>query len=354
MAHAREAACEAIKQLTVGWHARALLLGEDVPCGVASSSEPCAGESLADLDTIESKEERRLVGRRVVEGLTHVITACNAGHDVTLQMVRSALTGLGNLSGGGAIGLDLCLICGVLHEVDELLRFFALRPELWCPSASSSGSSLPHPDVIQTAEAVSLAVTVVWNLCLDPVGKRKEESLTTLPNSLGRILHALLQQAPRRHLTIKVAIAGALGALYIFEEAKPTGLIPLFDEALNGAENVDDIAAQACQLLREGNQLNKALSSGRWASLGIGLGGTAGSGLIPGSDSNKLQEVVAALIANSVQLLRLLAELPQARGRIGSLILEDSAESADLCSQIFSSTPLEREMFAYCKVVVRP
>ena len=57
-----------------------------------------------------------LVRVQVVETLTHLITSYNAGNDISFSLLRSALEAISNIS-SESLGLDLCLICGVLREV---------------------------------------------------------------------------------------------------------------------------------------------------------------------------------------------------------------------------------------------
>ena len=56
---------------------------------------------------------------KVVETLTHLITSYNADNAISFLILRSALQSISNLS-SESVGLDLCLICGVLREVCQL------------------------------------------------------------------------------------------------------------------------------------------------------------------------------------------------------------------------------------------
>jgi|Transcript_1682 hypothetical protein len=324
MLRAREAAGDAIKQLTVGWHAKRILLGDDIPEGMVGLQIEPAGTH--EVDAVGSKEDRAQMGRRVVETLTHLITSYNAGNDISFSLLRSALEAISNIS-SESLGLDLCLICGVLREVDELLRQFSNTPSLWIGNQA--------PNTAMAGQVVYLAVSVVWNVCMDPIGKRKEEALESLPFSLGKLMIMALQY-PMKHLELKAAITGAISAIYIYEDAKSTGVAPLLkspeEAAIYGVDKDEacDIAALCVRLMHEGNKLLALIGEGK-------------TNQIDSEDTPEvIKEHVMSFIKNAVQSIRLLSELPSARPRLIELINGDK----ELCLQLFKTTPIEKEMLA--------
>uniref|UniRef100_A0A7S1IHJ5 Armadillo repeat-containing protein 8 n=1 Tax=Eutreptiella gymnastica TaxID=73025 RepID=A0A7S1IHJ5_9EUGL len=325
MLQAREAAANAIQQLTVGWHAKWLLLGDEIPEGMVGLGVEANG--TAEIDTEQSREDRKLMGRKVVETLTHLITSYNADNAISLLILRSALQSISNLS-SESVGLDLCLICGVLREVDELLQKFANNPTLWIGQGNE-----------QAVEIINLGVTVVWNVCMDPIGKRKEESLSSLPFSLGKLLLVALNY-PLHHLKLKAAIAGAISTIYIYEDAKNTCLAPLLkhhEEAkIYGVDETMsyDISSVCVKLMHEGNRMLSMIHAGKIRD-------------IRSLDTEEIvKENVLALVKNTVQAIRLISELPASRPHLVKLIGGDR----DLCLQLYKTTPIEKEMTQACGI----
>lgn len=327
MLRAREAACEAVKQLTVGWHTKSLLLGEDVPEGMVQLAIEPLG--TADVNDPLVKHERQQLGRRVVETLAHLLASYNAGIGVSLRLLLSTLEALANLS-ADAQGLDLCLMCGVLREVDELLKQLAELPGTWMADRA--------PTTLMAADVVFTAVTVVWNVCMDPVGKRQEEALMSLPYSLGKLLLPTLN-FPLQHIRLKAAIAGAISAIFIYEDTKNAGVALLLSPEEAAAAGLDpllrhDVAELLLRLLREGNEMMNRVRAGR---------------LLAGEPLEKAETVQShaeGVVKNSVQCMRLLAEMPSVRPRVVELIDGDR----DICLQLFRGTLIEELMIAACGV----
>eukprot|EP00667_Euglena_gracilis_P005004 EG_transcript_5033 len=324
MLRAREAACEAIQQLAFGWPARWLLLGEDVPEGMLTSQLETF--DAAHRDMAETKEDRIEIGHRVVDTLTHLITSYNADSGISQRLLLSALQSLVHLSAEPQ-GLDMCLMYGVLKEVDELLRKYAAAPAQWM-GGSHTGVS---------RDVVCTAVSVVWNVCMDPVGKRKEEALTTLPRSLGRLLLAALQH-PHQFARLKSALAGAIATIFVYEEAKSTSTAPLLTDGVDPSHfglpegNHEDVASALLRLLREGNGLVAALRGGRPVPRD------------PGETDQVARSNVEGMVKNSVQAIRLLTEMPSVRPRVVTLIGRDR----ELFLQLFKGTVVEQHMAAAC------
>eukprot|EP01012_Entosiphon_sulcatum_P029119 TRINITY_DN353_c0_g1_i1.p1 TRINITY_DN353_c0_g1~~TRINITY_DN353_c0_g1_i1.p1 ORF type:complete len:452 (+),score=57.52 TRINITY_DN353_c0_g1_i1:898-2253(+) len=312
-------ACEAVLQLTRSWHSCWLLLGEEVPPGMLSQAEPGLLEILSPDDMVH----RRQLGKQIVECLTNIILDFNSGKYRQEKLLHKALLALANIS-AQVTGLEMCLMSGTLREVDELLRHFSSTKE-WIS------------DTFQP-ELVLQGVTVAWNICMDPIGKRKPESTHSLPFSLGRLLLAALSR-PQEKLLLKAALPGAIAAMYAFEETKSTGVQPLFSAAAEAASfgvSADIYLGEVLmRLMNEANTMLKAVRAGRFECSEENL------------DKETQSERVTAVVKNVVQAIRLLAEFPGARKQLAQLTGSDK----ELCIQLYRGTPIAKEMASLCGVV---
>eukprot|EP00998_Keelungia_sp_KM082_P000677 NODE_1077_length_1480_cov_71.868441_g1066_i0.p1 GENE.NODE_1077_length_1480_cov_71.868441_g1066_i0~~NODE_1077_length_1480_cov_71.868441_g1066_i0.p1 ORF type:complete len:456 (+),score=65.22 NODE_1077_length_1480_cov_71.868441_g1066_i0:81-1448(+) len=317
---AREASCAALLQCCAMWDTKRLLLGGELPEGMVST------DMEADDGKVQlvEKELREKLGRRVVEALSGVITSYNTGGSVSTLLLQHAVHSLAQMS-SEVIGLELCLMVGVLREADDLLRMFSSHPSLWSGGAEE-GVVLEH------------LLTVVWNLCMDPLGKRKPETMDSIPFCLGKVLLVAVRRADR-FLKLKSAAVGALSAIYIYEKVKGTAVAPLLQPADAPALGVDedtytDVAEVCVDLLRQANTMLSAVRSGNVHEMAEDM------------SEDLVLEHTTAMVKNTVQALRLICELPAARTRVAVLIGPDSA----VCLQLFRGTPIEKEMVESCGV----
>eukprot|EP01006_Ploeotia_vitrea_P065789 TRINITY_DN93816_c0_g1_i1.p1 TRINITY_DN93816_c0_g1~~TRINITY_DN93816_c0_g1_i1.p1 ORF type:complete len:492 (-),score=48.01 TRINITY_DN93816_c0_g1_i1:170-1645(-) len=329
---AREAACDAIKQLCMSWNSRAIVLGEEIPPGFAGLA--CEAPGVKELSP-DGQMERKKQARAVIQALTDILASFNKGEIVSLKLVKLSLNSLGHLSSESS-GLELCLVCGVLKEIDELLRQFALQPTKWVDPDGTGGMETALGEQI-----VQQAVTVVWNVCMDPIGKKTiPDSMSGLPFCLGCVLLTALQHKGK-YLALKAAVTGALSAIYIYEEAKSSAIEPLFSdpteaEAMGVPQDAyTDIAELCVHLMQETLPLHGLVKAGKWQQVD------------EDSSEEQVRQSVEAVAKNTVQCLRLVSELPIARTRVSVLIGSDR----NLCIMLFRGTPIEHEMMDACGLV---
>lgn len=313
VAAAKLAACEALRQMAHAWDGRRWLLGEKVPeamaSGPATPKVPTIDEDPVQFELWERKREE--LARRVVACLVKVI----GDPEVSSPLLLSGLRCLASLTTEDK-GLQYALYEAALRDLHTVLERYERQGDAWI-------------QVDEDTEIVRSAVTVVWNIAMDDFGKDGAVDVPLVPTTLGRLLQHTVRY-PDRLSRVKAAITGAMAAIYIKAETKKTGIEPLHDPPqMEDGEQVD-IRLLLVQLLKQANATYAPIRAAQKA------------GEDPLLDDN--QAHILDVIKNTNQVIRLLAELPEARRRLKMLLKEEPME---LRRQIFYSTRFEEEMLGF-------
>jgi len=196
------------------------------------------------------------------------------------------------------------------------------------------------------------ACTALWNMCMDAAGKVKccpetapggPAKAVPLVRTLGFLLSVVLATPKQgQFFRLKAAIAGALGAAAIHVPVKPQLL-----EQLAGAMALPAARAELWVMHRHATTLGRLLvllqeCNDEYAPL-FELKKT--NQLKPGQQASRFDELCAA-IKNTVQCIRIVAELPAARQELLPFLVPEGPAPAPLVSgpalmlrrQIFYST----------------
>jgi hypothetical protein len=222
-----------------------------------------------------------------------------------LQQVSQALAAL-TLSKDG---LHKTLIAGSFRVVSTLLA-----------SYSADVNALSN---LVDADVVAHLATYVWHACLDPVGLKESLEQATLVASLGLLLCLANQhEDPKSLMTLKGALAGAVGALVLHPDVKKVSLLPL--------SNGSSVVAASIDLLRSVDTLTMAVLDAQKC-------GAQPPFLTPSLTT------LTSVVKNSVQALRLIAELPAGRDALHALLPLEDPKTEKVRRMTFFSTVWQDE-----------
>ncbi|CUF08936.1 Hypothetical protein, putative [Bodo saltans] len=287
----------ALSQICSNWAGRGWLLGQQE---VVKEFELCSRQSSVLTDA-----QREQLPDDVINAMNIVMEKTGRKDTRLLQQISQALAAL-TLSKDG---LHRTLIAGSFRVVSTLIASYSVE-----------GGVLANP---LDAEVVAHLATYVWHACLDPVGLKESLDQTTLVASLGLLLTTSNKQEEAKSLmTLKSALAGAVGALVLHPDLKKVSLVPL--------SNGSSVVAATIDLLRSVDILTMEVLDAQKA-------GTPPPFLTPSLIT------LTSVVKNCVQALRLIAELPAGRDVLHALLPKDEARSEKVRRMTFFSTVWQDE-----------
>jgi hypothetical protein len=287
----------ALSQICANWAGRGWLLGQQE---VVKEFELCSRQASVLTDA-----QRDQLPDDVISAMNIVMEGSGRRDPRLLQQVSQALAAL-TLSKDG---LHKTLIAGSFRVVSTLLA-----------SYSTDGNALSN---LVDADVVAHLATYVWHACLDPVGLKESLEQTTLVASLGLLLCMANQlEDPKSLMTLKGALAGAVGALVLHPDVKKVSLLPL--------SNGSSVVAASIDLLRSVDILTMAV-------LDAQKSGAQPPFLTPSLTT------LTSVVKNSVQALRLIAELPAGRDALHALLPKEDPRSEKVRRMTFFSTVWQDE-----------
>eukprot|EP01079_Euglenida_sp_SAG-EU17-18_P004595 gene4595-835_t len=312
---AREWAARALEQMTMAWDGQALLMGEQT----SLNQRAWVGENkgVHEYEPMDTDAVRRALWSALVEVLGEVSLIQEDGSDAPHihVLVTSALRTATQLT-RSTIGTQMAIESGAIEALSRLLGMYgALGHSRWIGKQH-------HTEVVETA------CSCLWNTLLDNEGKHRAVSLCLVPDILGRLLWVLLPHSTR-YLQCLSTLAGCTAAFFLDVEGKKLGVLPVPDCADN-----EDMASLLLRLLQAPPCTFPHLTPDanheyqRWQNA------------VPVVTMKEYGTKVTAAentISNSVQALRVLSELPAARGRMLAL-LEKQPGSSVLTAQIYEGT----------------
>lgn len=226
------------------------------------------------------------------------------------KILRYCSVALAALSAANA-GLHTALIAGALRVVTRLLT-----------SYSADDAWLRDESIVDVDVVLHLA-TFVWHAGLDPVGLKEAQEESQLLGALGQLVAAVCKIPPTAHFQLKSALAGAIGALTLQPDMKKVALQPL----PNNSENTVDVVVR---LLSQVDELIYQLLSAKKEQL-------------PAPFLSPTEGECVATIKNGIQMLRLVAELPDGRTLLHKKLPNDDASTEALRRMVFFSTVWQDE-----------
>eukprot|EP01060_Flectonema_neradi_P024941 TRINITY_DN33805_c0_g1_i1.p1 TRINITY_DN33805_c0_g1~~TRINITY_DN33805_c0_g1_i1.p1 ORF type:complete len:455 (+),score=69.20 TRINITY_DN33805_c0_g1_i1:49-1413(+) len=303
------AAANAIRQIADTWDGRGLILDDHPPEGMISSS---IIDPANEIDDPERRDailfDRSEQGKRVVAQLCK----CLSVDDPDLQL--AALCCLDPMTTVEK-GLQHALCETIFRDLNKIIE----------QHVNASNDNWLFDD--RSTELVHKAVTVVWNVALDNLGKDVSCEVPLVPHTLGKALHQLVTY-PDKHTHVKAAVTGALSTLFVKAEIKHTAVQGIYSPPQHVNGETIDLRYLLVKLLKQSNSLYEPLLKAKKSGASIP------------EDSEKELRGLKAVCVNTNQCIRLLAELPSARVQLKQ-ILKD--EDRTLLRQIFYSTQFENE-----------
>ena len=247
-------------------------------------------------------------GKRIVSKLCDSLSVDNADLQLSALCCLDSMTTVER-------GLQHALCEAIFRDLNRIIdKFVNSKSDNWLFDTKST-------------EIVHKAVTVVWNVALDNLGKDVACEVPLVPQTLGTLLHQLVTY-PDRLSHVKAAVTGALSTLLVKAEIKHTAVKSIYTppQLING-ETID-LQFLFLKLLKQANSLYEPL-----------LRAQKSGAAIPPESETEFKNLTAVCI-NTNQCIRLLAELPSARTLIKKLLKD---EDYKLRRQIFYSTQFENE-----------
>jgi hypothetical protein len=299
---ARAAGLAAVQQLVASWQGRSWSLGVPV------SDAEAGGMRLADRPPPSSTPaEREALAQRMCDVLVEAVARDTSTPTLLLPAV-SALAAVV----AAPQGAQMALIAGATRALTAALHECAVL-------------LLADPCPPEAELLTSHTATAAWNVAMDAAGKAEATEVPIVP-ALARVLGALLRR-PGLYRA-KANVAGALCGLLLHVPLKPAVLTPL-----NDAVDATTLAAPDA-IMRDGATLLARLmlllqsANVAWMELQDQRRNAPASAAL----DIGLLEALQGCLKNTVQAVRLSAELPAARAVLKDALLrgldgvDDAAE----------------------------
>lgn len=293
---ARRAALQAIGRLAFTWEGRGWILG----CNVTPNLELTRHHSVDPAPTPEETES-------LAQGTLDVLVAVLEHDRNDKEALRFATDSLSLLTMEER-GVHLALVAGALRACSRVMEHYAGDPT-W----------LNGPSRDADASVVQSTALAIWHMGMDSVGKTQATELPLVPlcTSVLKDVLALSMEL----FSLKAQLAGAVCAMVLHPTLKALCLEPL---PLKAECPLDQILS----LLRQANAVLEALRPAVKANK-------------PSPFTSPTMNETLAVVKNSVQAIRLVAELPRAREYLHRVI--GGANDRDLRRQLFASTDFQKE-----------
>lgn len=291
-------ASAALSQICSNWAGRGWLLGLK---DATKEFELCARHNSVLTDA-----QREQLPEDVINAMNIVMEGSGRRDPRLLQQVSQALASLTLAKDG----LHKTLIAGSFRVVSALIASY------------SNDSGLLEGSPVD-ADVLAHLATYVWHACLDPVGLKESLDQTTLVASLGLLMSAAnAVQDQRSLMTLKSALAGAVGALVLHPDIKKISLVKL--------PNGSSVVAATIELL-------KSVDGVVMVVLDAQKSGAQPPFLVPSLTT------LTSVVKNCVQALRLIAELPAGRSVLHELLPNDDQSTEKVRRMTFFSTVWQDE-----------
>jgi hypothetical protein len=296
---ARTASVEAVLQVVTCWDGREWLLGLDGAQGMQFPDR---------IAPTLSVEQRDVLARDACDALSSVLE-----HDVASPRLLKAGLHAVALVTTVPKGLQLCLIAGALRSTSDVLQRYCTEQ-----TGENAWTSSTAPTHATDVAVVNHAVSVVYHIAMDDVGKRESLELPIL-RQLTHIAHAAMA-VTESLFELKATIAGCSCALALSVPLKGAALTK---HAIGGSSF--SFLEALIRLLQHANRVYEPMMEAKKKNEA------------PPLEHVRLQDVQAT-IKGCVQGIRLICELPAARHEVHQIVSEYV-----LRRQIFYATPFQDE-----------